>query len=136
MDIDKELEIAMLSSKPLLDILREVQNDAELWNSVVMEIDPKRPDIASDFLKSLMDFAEVSGEMIETTQNCAIVLVALHNAVGCARNPNAKKRPEIAQHVPCTTMTFKIISYKDNEQVGYELTFAGEVCMHDRRKER
>jgi hypothetical protein len=71
-------------SSVILDFLRDAQKKPELWNKIVMEIDPEDPAAASDFLAGVLRAAEFD----ETFIPIHILIVALHNAIGCsAKDP-------------------------------------------------
>ncbi len=102
-------------SSVILNCLRDAQQKPEVWNKVVMEIDPENPAAASDFLAGGLRAAEFD----ETFIPIHILIVALHNAVGCSA-----KDPELP--IPCTRYQFKIIKSGDN----YALGFVAEKCEH------
>jgi len=102
-------------SSAILDFLRDAQKTPELWNRIVMEIDPEDPAAASDFLAGVLRAAEFD----ETFIPIHILIVALHNAIGCSA-----KDPRF--FVPCTRYHFKIIRVDDS----YALTFVAERCLH------
>jgi hypothetical protein len=102
-------------SSVVLDWLRYVQEQPVLWEKVVMEIDPNDPAAASDFLAGVLQAAEFD----ETFIPIHILIVALHNAIGCSA-----KDPRLS--IPCTRYQFKIIKSGDN----YALGFVAEKCEH------
>jgi hypothetical protein len=101
----------------VLDWLRYVQEQPVLWEKVVTEIDPNDPAAASDFIAGLLRAAEFD----ETFIPVHILIVALHNAIGCSA-----KDPRLS--IPCTRYQFKIIKFGDN----YALGFVAEKCEHVR----
>ncbi len=102
-------------SSVVLGWLRDAQGKPELWERVVMEIDPNDPAAASDFLAGVLRAAEFD----ETFIPIHILIVALHNAIGCSA-----KDPRLS--IPCTRYQFKIIKSGDN----YALGFVAEKCEH------
>ena len=102
-------------SSVILSLLREAQKEPELWNRIVTEIDPKNPAAASDFLAGVLRAAEFD----ETFIPIHILIVALHNAIGCSA-----KDPRLS--IPCTRYHFKIIRVGDT----YALAFAAERCPY------
>ena len=102
-------------SSVVLDWLRYAQKQPELWEKVVMEIDPKDPAAASDFLAGVLRAAEFD----ETFIPIHILIVALHNAIGCSA-----KDPRLS--IPCTRYHFKIIRVGDT----YALAFSAERCPY------
>jgi len=102
-------------SSVVLDWLRYVQEQPELWERVVMEIDPEDPAAASDFLAGVLRAAEFD----ETFIPIHILIVALHNAIGCSAADS--KFP-----IPCTRYHFKIIRVGDT----YALAFFAERCPY------
>ena len=102
-------------SSAVLDWLRYVQEQPALWERVVMEIDPEDPAAASDFLAGVLRAAEFD----ETFIPIHILIVALHNAIGCSAADS--KFP-----IPCTRYHFKIIRVGDT----YALAFFAERCPY------
>jgi len=102
-------------SSVVLDWLRYVQEQPELWERVVMEIDPKDPAAASDFLAGVLRAAEFD----ETFIPIHILIVALHNAIGCSAAGSDSS-------IPCTRYHFKIIRVGDT----YALAFSAERCPY------
>jgi hypothetical protein len=102
-------------SSVVLGWLRDAQEQPELWERVVMEIDPKDPAAASDFLAGVLRAAEFD----ETFIPIHILIVALHNAIGCSAADS--KFP-----IPCTRYHFKIIRVGDT----YALAFSAERCPY------
>jgi len=102
-------------SSVVLGWLRDAQEQPALWERVVMEIDPKNPAAASDFLAGVLRAAEFD----ETFIPIHILIVALHNAIGCSA-----KDPGLS--IPCTRYHFKIIRVGDT----YALAFAAERCPY------
>jgi hypothetical protein len=102
-------------SSVILDFLRDAQKKPELWNKIVMEIDPEDPAAASDFLAGVLQAAEFD----ETFIPIHILIVALHNAIGCSAADS--KFP-----IPCTRYHFKIIRVGDT----YALAFSAERCPY------
>jgi hypothetical protein len=102
-------------SSIVLNWLRDVQEQPELWKRVVMEVDPEDPAAASDFLAGVLQAAEFDEIFIPIH----ILIVALHNAIGCSA-----KDPRLS--IPCTRYQFKIIKSGDN----YALGFVAEKCEH------
>jgi hypothetical protein len=102
-------------SSVVLDWLRDAQEQPALWERVVMEIDPEDPAAASDFLAGVLRAAEFD----ETFIPIHILIVALHNAIGCSAADS--KFP-----IPCTRYHFKIIRVGDT----YALAFAAERCPY------
>jgi hypothetical protein len=102
-------------SSVVLNWLRDAQEQPELWERVVMEIDPEDPAAASDFLAGVLRAAEFD----ETFIPIYILIVALHNAIGCSL-----KDPRLS--IPCTRYQFKIIKVSDT----YALAFEHERCKH------
>jgi hypothetical protein len=102
-------------SSVILDFLRDAQKKPELWNRIVMEIDPENPAAASDFLAGVLRAAEFD----ETFIPIHILIVALHNAIGCSA-----KDPRLS--IPCTRYQFRIIKVGDT----YALAFEHERCKY------
>jgi hypothetical protein len=102
-------------SSVVLDWLRYAQEQPALWEKVVMEIDPEDPAAASDFLAGVLRAAEFD----ETFIPIHILIVALHNAIGCSAADS--KFP-----IPCTRYHFKIIGVGDT----YALAFSAERCPY------
>ena len=102
-------------SSVILGWLRYAQEQPELWERVVMEVDPKDPAAASDFLAGVLRAAEFD----ETFIPIHILLVALHNAIGCSA-----KDPRLS--TPCTRYHFKIIRVGET----YALAFFAERCPY------
>ena len=102
-------------SSVVLDWLRDAQEQPALWERVVMEIDPEDPAAASDFLAGVLRAAEFD----ETFIPIHILIVALHNAIGCSAADS--KFP-----IPCTRYHFKIIRVGDT----YALAFSAERCPY------
>jgi hypothetical protein len=102
-------------SSVVLDWLRYVQEQPALWERVIMEIDPEDPAAASDFLAGVLRAAEFD----ETFIPIHILIVALHNAIGCSAADS--KFP-----IPCTRYHFKIIRVGDT----YALAFSAERCPY------
>ena len=102
-------------SSAILNFLRDAQKTPELWNRIVMEIDPENPAAASDFLAGVLRAAEFD----ETFIPIHILIVALHNAIGCSA-----KDPRLS--IPCTRYQFRIIKVGD----AYALAFEHERCKY------
>jgi len=102
-------------SSVVLDWLRYAQEQPALWERVIMEIDPEDPAAASDFLAGVLRAAEFD----ETFIPIHILIVALHNAIGCSA-----KDPRLS--IPCTRYHFKIIRFGDT----YALAFFAERCPY------
>jgi hypothetical protein len=102
-------------SSVILDFLTDAQTEPELWNRIVMEIDPENPAAASDFLAGVLRAAEFD----ETFIPIHILIVALHNAIGCSA-----KDPRLS--TPCTRYHFKIVRFGDT----YALAFFAERCPY------
>jgi hypothetical protein len=102
-------------SSVVLDWLRYAQEQPALWERVVMEIDPEDPAAASDFLAGVLRAAEFD----ETFIPIHILIVALHNAIGCSA-----KDPRLS--TPCTRYHFKIARFGDT----YALAFFAERCPY------
>ena len=102
-------------SSVVLDWLRDAQEQPALWERVVMEIDPEDPAAASDFLAGVLRAVEFD----ETFIPIHILIVALHNAIGCSA-----KDPRLS--IPCTRYHFKIIRVGDT----YALAFSAERCPY------
>ena len=101
----------------LLSLLRDAQNDPALWEELCKAIDEKDPASASDFLVGILKAAEFE----ETVIPLPIVLVALHNLLGCSAIGNTL--------IPCTKHQFRIIKVGD----AYAIAFVAERCEHQRR---
>jgi hypothetical protein len=102
-------------SSAILDFLRDAQRKPELWNEIVMEVDPEDPAAASDFLAGVLRAAEFD----ETSIPIHILIVALHNAIGCsAVDPRLP--------IPCTRYQFRITKSVDT----YALAFMQARCGH------
>jgi hypothetical protein len=102
-------------SSVILDFLRDAQKKPELWNKIVMEIDPEDHAAASDFLAGVLRAAEFD----ETFIPIHILIVALHNAIVCSA-----KDPRLS--IPCTRYQFRIIKVGDT----YALAFEHERCKY------
>jgi len=102
-------------SSVVLGWLRYAQEQPALWERVIMEIDPEDPAAASDFLAGVLRAAEFD----ETFIPIHILIVALHNAIGCSAADS--KFP-----IPCTRYHFKIIRVGDT----YALAFSAERCPY------
>jgi hypothetical protein len=102
-------------SSVVLNWLRYAQEQPALWEKVVIEIDPEDPAAASDFLAGVLRAAEFD----ETFIPIHILIVALHNAIGCSAADS--KFP-----IPCTRYHFKIIRVSDT----YALAFSAERCPY------
>jgi len=106
-------------STVLLDILRDAQKDQALWEGICRAIDEKDPAAASDFLVSVLKAAEFD----ETFIPLPVILVALHNAIGCSAIGNPL--------IPCTKYQFKVVNSGDS----YTIAFFFEKCDHQRKAE-
>jgi hypothetical protein len=130
-ELERRLAEEVMSDipQPLLAVLRTIQDDDELWDRVVHEIDAERPDLAADFLKSILEVADVVGDNSqEAWTHYDVVWVALHNAIGCEHRKDAAAK-ELAAMIPCTYYRFRIIR-KSSRESGetYALTTDGWLC--------
>jgi len=105
-------------STVLLGLLREAQNDPALWEEICRAIDEDAS--ASDFLMGILKAAEYD----ETFIPLPILLVALHNALGCSAIGNTL--------IPCTKYQFRIVRNGDT----YAIAFFSEECEHLRNHVR
>ena len=106
-------------STVLLSLLRDAQNDPTLWEEICKAIDDNDPASASDFLVGVLKAAEFD----ETFIPLPIILVALHNLLGCSAIGNTL--------IPCTKHQFKVVKIRD----AYAIAFVAERCEHQRRLE-
>jgi len=106
-------------STVLLDILRDAQKDPEFWEEICKAIDENDTASASDFLVSVLKAAEFD----ETFIPLPVILVALHNSIGCSAIGNPL--------IPCTKYQFKIVKVSDT----YTIAFFFEKCDHQRKIE-
>ena len=106
-------------STALLGLLHDAQNDQALWDGICRAIDEKDPAAASDFLVGVLKAAEFD----ETFIPLPVILVALHNAMGCTAIGNTL--------IPCTKYQFEIVKVGDT----YTIAFFFEKCDHQRKAE-
>jgi hypothetical protein len=85
----------------LSDILREIIEDAAAWDAVSRELNSEAPGDAAQWLKEVANLGDDQA-LFASVPELAVVLVALHNALGCAVHAPTSPFPQYAHR----TVTF------------------------------
>jgi hypothetical protein len=111
----------------LSDILREIMEDATAWDAVCRELDPEAPSDAAQWLKEVANLGDDQA-LFASVPELAIILVALHNALGCALHASTSPFPQYAHRLPCVHCYLRPI----RSATGYALAFVDADCPHRR----
>jgi hypothetical protein len=84
----------------LSDILREIMEDATAWDAVCRELNPEAPSDAAQWLKEVANLGDDQA-LFASVPELAVILVALHNALGCAVHASTSPFPQYAHRLPC-----------------------------------
>jgi hypothetical protein len=113
----------------LSDILQEIMEDAAAWDAVCRELDPEAPSDAAQWLKEVTNFGDDQA-LFASVPELAIILVALHNALGCALHASTSPFPQYAHRLPCVHCHLRPI----RSATGYALVFIDANCPHQKEQ--
>jgi hypothetical protein len=113
----------------LSDILQEIMEDAAAWDAVCRELDPEAPSDAAQWLKEVTNFGDDQA-LFASVPELAIILVALHNALGCAVHAPTSPFPQYAHRLPCVHCYLRPI----RSATGYALAFVDASCPHQKEQ--
>jgi hypothetical protein len=111
----------------LSDILREIMEDTAAWDAVCRELNPEAPSDAAQWLKEVANLGDDQA-LFASVPELAVVLVALHNALGCAVHASTSPFPQYAHRLPCVHCYLRPI----RGATGYALAFVDANCPHRR----
>jgi hypothetical protein len=113
----------------LSDILREIMEDAAAWDAVCRELDPEAPGDAAQWLKEVANLGDDQA-LFASVPELAVILVALHNALGCALRASTSPFPQYAHRLPCVHCHLRPI----RGATGYALAFVDASCPHQKEQ--
>jgi hypothetical protein len=113
----------------LSDILREIMEDAAAWDAVCRELNSEAPGDAAQWLKEVANLGDDQA-LFASVPELAVILVALHNALGCAVHAPTSPFPQYASRLPCVHCYLRPI----RSVTGYALAFADADCLHRREQ--
>jgi hypothetical protein len=113
----------------LSDILREIMEDATAWDAVCRELDPEAPSDAAQWLKEVANLGDDQA-LFASVPELAVILVALHNALGCALHASTSPFPQYAHRLPCVHCHLRPI----RGATGYALAFVDASCPHQKEQ--
>jgi hypothetical protein len=111
----------------LSDILREIIEDAAAWDAVCRELNPEAPGDAAQWLKEVANLGDDQA-LFASVPELTVILVALHNALGCAIYAPTSPFPQYASRLPCVHCYLRPI----RSATGYALAFVDADCPHRR----
>jgi hypothetical protein len=111
----------------LSDILREIMADATAWDAVCRELSPEAPSDAAQWLKEIASLGDDQA-LFASIPELPVLLVALHNALGCAVHASTSPFPQYASRLPCVHCHLRPI----RSATGYALAFVDADCPHRR----
>jgi hypothetical protein len=113
----------------LSDILREIMEDAAAWDAVCQELNPEAPGDAAQWLKEVASLGDDQA-LFASVPELAVILVALHNALGCAVHAFTSPFPQYAHRLPCVHCYLRSI----RSATGYALAFVDANCPHQKEQ--
>jgi hypothetical protein len=113
----------------LSDILREIMEDATAWDAVCRELDPEAPSDAAQWLKEVANLGDDQA-LFASVPEVLVLLVALHNALGCAVHASTSPFPQYAHRLPCVHCHLGPI----RGATGYALAFVDASCPHQKEQ--
>jgi hypothetical protein len=113
----------------LSDILREIMEDATAWDAVCRELNPETPSDAAQWLKEVANLGNDQALFVSVPE-LAVILVALHNALGCALHAFTSPFPQYAHRLPCVHYHLRPI----RSATGYALAFVDASCPHQKEQ--
>jgi hypothetical protein len=113
----------------LSDILREIMEDAAAWDAVCRELNSEAPGDAAQWLKEVASLGDDQA-LFASVPELAVILVALHNALGCALHASASPFPPYAHRLPCVHCHLRPI----RSATGYALVFVDANCPHQKEQ--
>jgi hypothetical protein len=113
----------------LSDILREIMEDAAAWDAVCQELNPEAPGDAAQWLKEVASLGDDQA-LFASVPELAVILVALHNALGCAVHAFTSPFPQYAHRLPCVHCHLRPI----RSATGYALVFVDANCPHQKEQ--
>jgi hypothetical protein len=111
----------------LSDILRDIVEDAAAWDAVCRELNSEAPGDAAQWLKEVANFGDDQA-LFASVPELTVILVALHNALGCAVHASTSPFPQYAHRLPCVHCYLRSI----RSATGYALVFVDANCPHRR----
>jgi len=111
----------------LSDILREIMEDTAAWDAVCRELNSEAPGDAAQWLKEVANLGDDQA-LFASVPELAVILVALHNALGCAVHAATSPFPQYAHRLPCVRCHLRPI----RSATGYALVFVDANCPHRR----
>jgi hypothetical protein len=113
----------------LSDILREIMEDAAAWDAVCRELNPEAPSDAAQWLKEVANLGDDQA-LFASVPEVLVLLVALHNALGCAVHAPTSPFPQYASRLPCVHCYLRPI----RSATGYALAFVDASCPHQKEQ--
>jgi hypothetical protein len=113
----------------LSDILREIMEDAAAWDAVCRELNPEAPGDAAQWLKEVTNLGDDQALFVSVPE-VLVLLVALHNALGCAVHASTSPFPQYAHRLPCVHCHLRPI----RSATGYALAFVDASCPHQKEQ--
>jgi hypothetical protein len=113
----------------LSDILREIMEDSTAWDAVCRELNPEAPGDAAQWLKEVANLGDDQA-LFASVPELAVILVALHNALGCAVHAPTSPFPQYAHRLPCVHCHLRPI----RGATGYALAFVDASCPHQKEQ--
>jgi hypothetical protein len=113
----------------LSDILREIMEDAAAWDAVCRELNSEAPSDAAQWLKEVANLGDDQA-LFASVPELAVILVALHNALGCAVHAPTSPFPQYAHRLPCVHCHLRPI----RGATGYALAFVDTSCPHQKEQ--
>jgi hypothetical protein len=113
----------------LSDILREIMEDAAAWDAVCRELNSEAPGDAAQWLKEVANLGDDQA-LFASVPELAVILVALHNALGCAVHAPTSPFPQYAHRLPCVHCHLRPI----RGATGYALAFVDASCPHQKEQ--
>jgi hypothetical protein len=113
----------------LSDILREIMEDTAAWDAVCRELNSEAPSDAAQWLKEVANLGDDQA-LFASVPELAVILVALHNALGCAVHAPTSPFPQYAHRLPCVHCHLRPI----RGATGYALAFVDASCPHQKEQ--
>jgi hypothetical protein len=113
----------------LSDILQEIMEDAAAWDAVCRELNSEAPGDAAQWLKEVANLGDDQA-LFASVAEVLVLLVALHNALGCAVHASTSPFPQYAHRLPCVHCHLR----PTRSATGYALVFVDANCPHQKEQ--
>jgi len=115
----------------LSDILREIMEDAAAWDAVCRELNSEAPSDAAQWLKEIANLGDDQA-LFASVPELTVILVAFHNALGCAIYASTSPFPQYAHRLPCVHCHLR----PTRSATSYALVFVDANCPHQKEQEK